>query len=392
MQYTLTPNAVYTHTAYRLRTHLRLTDFSTGCTASHLLLVVFTACARLGSLFAACARLLRAPGAETIRKALLASLPDQDELQRRLNRALAADLPRTVRRRRQRLAADLHLRPYHGLPYTDPAEVYRSQARSGTTHFHAYATAYLVYRGQRFTVALTAVRRGEALADVLRRLLRQAARAGVRPCLLLLDRGFCSVAVIRYLQAARCPFLMPLVCRGRQADHPRGPSGSRVFLSWRRSGWGRYTLHDEKGRPATVSVCVRCCRPRRRGRRRGLQRLVYAYWGVRPGSTDWVRQTYRQRFGVESSYRQLGEALPRASTRNPVVRLFLVGVALLLRNVWVWLHYAVLSTPRRGGRRLNLERLRFKALLLMLLHVAEERFGIRDEVPSERPVWNTLNT
>jgi len=293
MQYTLTPHAVYTHTAYRLRTHLRLTDFSTGCTASHLLLVVFTACARLGSLFAACARLLRAPGAETIRKALLASLPDQDELQRRLNRALAADLPRTVRRRRQRLAADLHLRPYHGLPYTDPAEVYRSQARSGTTHFHAYATAYLVYRGQRFTVALTAVRRGEALADVLRRLLRQAARAGVRPCLLLLDRGFCSVAVIRYLQAARCPFLMPLVCRGRKADHPRGPSGSRVFLSWRRSGFSRYTLHDEKGRPATVSVCVRWCTPTGACgpvRRTGCVRPTGSGSGWRAVTASWGRR------------------------------------------------------------------------------------------------------
>jgi putative transposase len=320
MQYMLTPNAVYTHAAYRLRTHLRLTDFSPTCTASHLLLAVFTACARLCSLFAACGRLLRAPGAETIRKALLASLPDQDELERRLNRALAANLPRTLRRRRQRLAGDLHLRPYHGQPHADPSEIYRSQAKSGTSHFHAYATVYLVYRGQRFTVAVTVVRRGEALAGVLQRLLRQAARVGVRPCLLLLDRGFGSVAVLRYLQAARYPFLMPLVCRGRKADHPQGPSGSRVFPYWRRSGFRCYTLHDEDGRAATVSVCVACCNVTRRGRRRGRQRLVYAYWGVRPGSVAWVRQTYRQRFGIETSYRQLGEALPRTCTRNPVVR------------------------------------------------------------------------
>jgi hypothetical protein len=37
-----------------------------------------------------------------------------------------------------------------------------------------------------------------------------------------------------------------------------------------------------------------------------------------------------------------------------------VVVALLLRNVWVWLHYAVLSTPRRGSRRLNPGRLSLK--------------------------------
>src|SRR5204862_8013641 len=139
------------------------------------------------------------------------------------------------------------------------------QAKSGTTHFHAYATAYLVFRGQRFTAAPTAVHHGEALKGVVRRLLRRAAAAGVRPALLLLDRGFYSVDVIRYLQAARYPFLMPLVCRGRSADHPEGASSSRVFQTWKRSGWSEYTLREAKGRTATVSVGVHV--RNRRGRR-----------------------------------------------------------------------------------------------------------------------------
>ena len=113
---------------------------------------------------------------------------------------------------------------------------------------------------------------------------------------------------------------------------------------------------------------------------------MYAFGGLKPSSCDWVRETYRTRFGVESSYRQRNEARARTGTRNPVVRRFLVGVALVLRNVWVWLHYAVLSTPRRGRRRLNPERLRFKALLLMRLHVAEHWLGTWDDVRTERPV------
>ena len=36
-----------------------------------------------------------------------------------------------------------------------------------------------------------------------------------------------------------------------------------------------------------------------------------------------------------------------------VVIATLVGVALVLRNVWVWLHWEQLSTPRRGGRVLG---------------------------------------
>ena len=39
-------------------------------------------------------------------------------------------------------------------------------------------------------MALTAVHRGEPLPDIVKRLLAQAARAGVRPRYLLLDRGF----------------------------------------------------------------------------------------------------------------------------------------------------------------------------------------------------------
>jgi putative transposase len=392
MQYTLRATTVYHHACFLLQGALDLTGFSPACPARTLLAVVFAATARLTSLFAAGLRLLGAPSAETLRKALLAALPTLSELEDRCNGALAAHLPRRPRRRKQRLAIDLTLVPYHGRYQLDPAEVVRGQARSGTTHFHAYATVYLVFRGQRFTVALTAVHDGDPLKEVLRRLLRRAAAAGVRPALLLLDRGFYSVDVIRYLQAARYPFLMPLVCRGRKADHPEGPSGSRVYQSWKRSGWDRYTLREASGRTATVLVGVHVRNRRGRRGQHGRERLVYGYWGLRPKSVAWLSATCRQRFGIESSYRQLREAKAKTCSRSPVVRLFLVAVALILRNVWVWLHYAVPSTPRRGGRQLKEGRLRFKALLLMLLHEAERWLGITDEVIVERPVWEAFTT
>src|SRR5262249_56184297 len=99
---------------------------------------------------------------------------------------------------------------------------------------------------------------GEPLEEVLKRLLRQASAAGVRCRLLLLDRGFYSVGVIRYLQAARHPFLMPVICRGRKLDDPRGPSGTNVFLTWEQSGFGTSTLHDTHKRPARRSVRGKC--------------------------------------------------------------------------------------------------------------------------------------
>lgn len=72
------------------------------------------------------------------------------------------------------------------------------------------------------------------------------------------------------------------------------------------------------------------------------------------------------------------------TTRNPLVRVFLVGVALVPRNVWVWLHRELVSMPRPCGRVVRLARLRFKALLLWLLHVVEEQFGRLDLTYTER--------
>jgi hypothetical protein len=346
--------------------------------------VLFAASARLCSLCAACWALLTAPSRETVRKAVLAWLPKRAELLRRLNHALTVEIPRAFRRRAQQVAIDLVLIPYHGQPMDDLQEIYRSLAKSGTCNFHAYATAYVNYRGQRYTLALTLVERGEQLQEVVKRLLRRLAALGIRVRMVFLDRGFWSVAVIRYLQAARYPFVMPVVLRGRKEGHPEGPSGTRVFAIHKRSGWDEYTLHSSSGQSARVLIAIHCRNYNGQWGRHGRQTLVYAFWGLEPSSTEWVRENYRKRFAIEASYRQLHQGRARTCTRNPLVRLLLVGIALVLRNVWVWLHYTVLSTPRRGGRRFRPERLTLKLLLLWLLHQAEDELGRRDEIASER--------
>jgi len=386
--YTLTPAAVRAHAQTLCQKHLRLADHGPKCTAGMLWAILFYAACRISSIAAACKALLRAPSDTAVHDALLATLPQTHELQRRVNRALQGDLPKALRRKRQPLAIDLHLVPYHGLPLREEREVYRSQAKDGTSHFHAYATAYVIRQGLRFTVALTWVQRGEPLQEVIQRLLAQAARASVRPRYLLLDRGFCSVAVIRYLQAARHAFLMPLPLRGRKLDHPKGPSGSRVFGAYKRSGWSSYTLTDAKGNKARVNVCVRCRNLRGERGKHGRQALVYAYGGgLKPGSYQWVKETYRSRFAIETTYRQLQQARIRTCTRDPLLRLLYVAVALILRNVWVWLHWQVLAERRGRSRRVDTNRLTFRTLLLWLQHWAEACLGVRDEIQTEYSMW-----
>jgi Transposase DDE domain len=311
-------------------------------------------------------------------------------LQRRLNCALQGGLPKVLRKKPQRLAVDLTLLPYYGQPQDDEGELYKGQFKAGTRRFHAYATAYVVCKGCRYTLGLLSVHHSDPWDETVKELLRQVRRAGVKIGLVLLDRGFYSVAVIRYLQAARYPFLMPVIRRGRKADDSRGPGGTRVFFQRKRSGWGEYTLQERGSkRKATVAICV-CCRMRQPVRRpkaaKRRQVWVYAYWGVKPGSVSWVVETYRQRFGIESSYRQLNQGRIRTSTRSPLLRLLYVGLALILRNVYVWLHWEVLAYKRRGYRVVDLCQLPLKAMLQWLEKVVEDLLGLRTERETQRPL------
>src|SRR4051812_15318577 len=286
--HTLDRRQVHRAAAEHLQAHLKFQDYKRKASAQVLWSLLLAAAARITSLSDACGRLRDAPSDETARKALLATLPDYAVLQRQLNAALAGHLPKALRKRLQDLAIDLTLIPYHGPPFSDLDEIYRGKAKDGPSHVHAYATAYVIRKGRRYTVALTGVAKGESLKDVVQRLLRQAAGVGLRPRRLLLDRGFYSVAVVRYLQQARHPFLMPVVCHGRAPEHPKGPSGSYIFRTWKVSGWWRYTLADAKKRTATVSICVKCRNYRGERKRHGRQALIYAYWGYQPASPDSV--------------------------------------------------------------------------------------------------------
>ena len=92
------------------------------------------------------------------------------------------------------------------------------------------------------------------MVEVLKRLLHLLRQAGIRPRLLLLERGFGSRAVIRYLYRARYPFILPVVRRGRSVDDPRGPSGTQVFAEIKCSGWHTSTLTSADKPTATVRI------------------------------------------------------------------------------------------------------------------------------------------
>ena len=384
-QYTLTSQDVYTFTINTLDT---LPLEMPGVIASRDLLrvLVFAAASRL-SVHQACDQLERAPSGPTVLGTLSSQFRDLDALEGHLNDLLAKLIPKGLGKRGRQVAMDLVALPYHGtVEEAHHDEVCRSKAKGGTTHFFPYATAYAVIRGRRYTLAMCRVRAKQTMDHVVRTLLTRLVTLGIRMKLVLLDRGFDSVRVIRDLITAELPCIMPAVKRGKKPTTAGGPTGTSARAAMKQGPWTSYTLKSPPEGHVTFDLAVVCHHTRgHRGRHR-REALLYATWGVTHRPLSWMRATYRCRFGIESSYRQAHQARIRTSSRKPALRLLFVGVAFVLRNVWVWLQAEVMAQPQRGARQLRPQALRFGRVLLWLMMEVARHYRLLRNIP----VYNDL--
>jgi len=371
--YIVTKDEVHGYANHWLSSALRLEYEGRKCNACTVYQVLLIAAARVVSIFAACRDLADAPSDQTIRNMLEAALPDIAELERRLNLSLVTELPKALRRKSRMIAIDLTLIPYHGQPAHDEKEIYRSAAKAGTTHFHAYATAVVVHKGHRYTLALMRVEAKEDMKEVVQKLVQIVRRRDIKIKFLLLDKGFFSVSVIRYLKLARYGFIIPAFARGRKPKAPKPLTGLRALIK-KKNGYYQHTMTGKiKGKSCStqVRICVasKDYQDNKTGKR-CRKKLLYAIRNVRLTPTE-IRETYRKRFGIETSYRQMNEARIKTCTRDPRQRLLFVGIALVLRNVWVWLHFQLAKGKSNDEPTLFLLLLRFKEMLLWITQVVQ---------------------
>jgi len=89
-----------------------------------------------------------------------------------------------------------------------------------------------------------------------------------------------------------------------------------------------------------------------------------------------IRRRYRRRFGIESSYRLLEQVRARTTSPNPALRFLLMGVALLIVNMWLRLQWLFLRLPGRGRRRVARWRFRLDRMTRFLTYAIERFYGV----------------
>ena len=355
-----------------LRQHIPLVASGYRCQTDDLWRLLLGAAAQHSSIEAVCADLRDAPHANTVRSYLTTQLSPQriPDLEHRWNEALATAIPDWLRLRPQAVAVDFHDEPYYGR--SDPAApanwVCRGEAQAGTTYFYRCATAYVMQRDIRLTLAVVFVKPDDDKVTLLARLLAQVRDQGIRIRCLFADKGFCAIPVVRCLQAQHFPVIIAAPIRGKQ-------SGTRALCQGPASYRTTHTFRSVDHGALTVPVAVVRTSHRRRSGQRTAAWLLYVCLGV-DDPPPRIRQRYRRRFGIESSYRLMEQVRARTTSPNAALRFVLMGLALLLINTWIWLHWQFLRVPGRGPRHVARWVFRLNRMARFLTRAIERYYGV----------------
>lgn len=374
---TITSAVVRASAAAGLRSALPWQPFGRLVSVTSLVDLLLLTAALRSSLSAVVQRFRFGFSHETARRAVRVNLPPLEHLAAGLVDALHGYLPRVFRRRAWEIALDLHYVPYYGRARTPGTQ--GGPKKHGSNRFVVYATAVIVQRGQRWCLGLVPVsttRPDQAVTALVEQ--RQARRVPIR-CLVL-DRGFFSGHVVRALQARQVPFVLGVARKGGRIDRLfELPSGQVTTHAWK----------TQRG-ALPVAVAVVAVRRRVRGRWR---REAYAFSGIRPPKAvrryqraRYDRQLNQRRFGIETSYRQMNQGKARTTSTDQRLRLLWLGVALLLRQVWVWLQQQATphGVPWKHWR--PLPTLRLSSLLDWLAGQLQQRHPAYPAIPLPRPM------
>ena len=357
----------------RLATYLPLEAAGYECTTETVLNVLIRAAATQQTIECVCNDLDEMVDGETIRGYLNGQIrvDDLHELERRVNQALVAGLPRRLWKPKLQIAIDLHDRPFYGHTPELLAHICRGPAKKGTTRFFRLATAYVIFRNMRVTLAVLFVRPEDKLPELVAAFLRRLRILGLRIRRLYFDKAFCTIPVLRYVERSGWPAILACPIRGKKG-------GTRGLCQGRASYQTQHTFKSQKYGAYTASVTVvRTYTSRKRSKRKGRRAIwlvfVILNCTLAPNS---VRKCYRRRFGIETSYRCMGQVRAWTTSRNAALRFLLMSLGFILVNLWLELRWRFCQVKqRRGPRQIDVKRFELQRMLAFLNRAIERIYG-----------------
>lgn len=357
----------------RLTTYLPLQISGYECTAETVFDVLVKAAVTGQTIETACTDLDQVVDGETIRGYLneQVKVDDLHSLEQQVNQALVPGLPRRIWKSKLEIALDLHDEPFYGHSPELLALTCRGPAHKGTTRFFRLVTAYLIFKDMRLTLALLFVRPEDKLPELVAALLRRLRILGVKVKRLYLDKGFCSIPVLRCIEKSGWSAILACPIRGKTG-------GTRGLCQGNQSYRTQHTFKSQETGSFTAPLAIVRTFTSHKRTQRKKRRATWLVYVVLNCKFDpkTVRKRYRKRFGIETSYRCMRKVRAWTTSRNGALRFLLLSLGFILTNLWVELLWRFCQLKQRGRRQIDTRRFELQRMLTFLNRAIEKIYGV----------------
>lgn len=268
-----------------------------------------------------------------------------EELEYKTNKILYKIAKTILHQKWVEFAIDFVCIPYHGKPLRNDNEIIRSHAKSGTTHFHAYTTLYMIILRMRFTLTVKYVRKNTPLIDVVEFMLKTIKKIGLRIKCIYFDKGFYSIPVVRLLKRRHVRAVIAAPAKGDK-------HGIKSLFGYRKSKVVKYrmiSIINKRKESENIKQAINCKYAKNKYGRKGTYYFAYVLICVNL-KPKVCYEKYRKRFGIETSYRLMNAIRARTSSQSPNIRLIYIAVSLILQNAWVYINWSYMRERKQGQR------------------------------------------
>ena len=198
----------------------------------------------------------------------------------------------------------------HPIPFTDADRhndrlVISGRPKGGTSQFETYATMQVVTEKQLPTIAVVRVIEDMSKIEFVRKLLSESKKLGLKKPLLLMDREFSSVDVMRFLDGHGEKFLMAV------SKTPGIKKAVSEFRCGKRKAISRYEVRSNDGTTFRFWLVIKNVSRKRRareGQEKGKRRWEYLMhatnverWYIKRTMKD-VPEEYKKRWRIENNF------------------------------------------------------------------------------------------
>ena len=293
--------------------------------------------------------------------------PDKmDALCRRMLESTIKDESGLEKKTGHMSAIDKHLIPFTGEDRHNDNFVISGKPKGGTSQFETYATMQVVTEKQLPTISVVRVIEDMSKIDFVRKLLSESKKLGLKKPLLLMDREFSSVDVMRFLDECGERFLMAV------SKTPGIKKAVSEFRRGKRKAISRYEMRSNDGTTFRFWLVIKKRLKEKKGKRR-WEYLTYATNLER----QYIKRTmkdipeeYKKRWRIENNFKSVEQNCARTGSRNHSIRVFMFFLSMTVCNLWytaVRKMNNMIETKRRRRVKINITANVFLALLIVLV-------------------------